>query len=135
MNCVAVDCITPKFGLTTPPKTICVDISENESSSDGNITDNQVAEILNKVKILSQIVDGLKQQGINRAVFYERYLPFVNSATSLFFHQENGKNHDNFESHSNRLAAVVNTWGFEIISSEGDGNCFFTVHALHCYKH
>ena len=87
----------------TPPKTICADISENESSSDDDITDNQVAEILNKVKILSQIVDGVKQQGvkqqgINRAVFNECYLPFMNSGTALFFHQENGKNHDNFES-------------------------------------
>ena len=125
MNCVAVDCIIPKFGLTTPPKTICADISENESSSDDDITDTQVSEILNKVKILSQIVEGIKQRGINRAVFNERYLPFMNSAASLFFHRENGKNQDNFESHSNRLAAVVNAWGFEIISSEGDGNCFF----------
>ena len=62
MNCVVVGCITPKFGLTTPPKTICADISENELSSDDDITDNQVAEVPNKVKILSQIVDGVKHK-------------------------------------------------------------------------
>jgi hypothetical protein len=127
----SISVVTPKFGLTTPPINLCIDLSEDKSGDDdGEITAVLLIEILDKVKTLSQIVEGIKKQGINRAIFNERYLPFMNSATSLFLHRESHNSVDNFESHSNRLAAVVQGWGFEIVRSEGDGNCFFSSAAV-----
>ena len=57
--------------------------------------------------MLSQIAEEIKKQGVNRAIFNERYLPFMNSAMSLFLHKETGIIHDNFEIHVYRLTSVV----------------------------
>lgn len=94
------------------------------------ITDIHFTEILEKVKVQSQMVQEIKKQRINKAVFNERYFPFMNLASSLFFRKDSDINVDDFESHNNRLTSVVHGWGFEIITSEGDGNCFFYSAAL-----
>lgn len=122
---------TPKFGLTTPTINSCAELSENETDDDSEeITDIHFTEILEKVKVQSQMVQEIKKQGINKAVFNERYLPFMNLASSLFFRKDSDINVDDFESHNNRLTSIVHGWGFEIITSEGDGNCFFYSAAL-----
>lgn len=99
--------VTPKFGLTTPPINSCIELSEDESDDENDeVTDSQFTEILDKVKVLSQIVEEIKRQGINRAIFNERYLPFMNSATSLFFRRESDSDNirDDFERHTNMQA-------------------------------
>ena len=49
----------------------------------------------------------------------------MNLAGSLLFRKDSDSNVDDFESHRNRLTSAVHGWGFEIITSQGDGNCFF----------
>ncbi|CAB3984751.1 Hypothetical predicted protein [Paramuricea clavata] len=86
----------PKFGLTTPPRStdLCTELEERESSEEDNdISDSSLIEILENVKVLSQIVREIKEKSVNRAIFNERYIPFMNSATSLFYHKKSRAGH------------------------------------------
>lgn len=118
---------TPEFGLTNPRTNCDVPNLEEMMDDDMNddMTDDQSTELLKKAKHLHDVTQQIKKQGIAKSVFNERYIPFMNSATSLFFHQQFDQSREDFEVHNMRVNAVVQGWGFRIIHTEGDGNCFF----------
>lgn len=114
---------TPKFGLTDPrTRTNFNDQNLEEVMEDINddLTNDQSTDLLNKAKHLHDVIQEMKKQGITKSVFDERYIPFMNSATSLFFHRQFEQNRDGFEVHNARLRAVVQGWGLQVINVEGD---------------
>ena len=55
----------------------------------------------------------------------------MNSAACLFLSNNVNKfgcsdSTDDYERHAGRLDVVVRGWGFAILRTEGDGNCFFS---------
>ena len=120
----------PKFGLTTPPRDSCIELEEMEfnDDEDNEISDSHFIQLLENVKGLTLILNEIREKRLNRAIFDERYVPFMNSATSLFFHKKTSidtEHEYNYDQHVSRLSAVVQGWGFQIQRCEGDGNCFF----------
>ena len=77
---------TPKFGLTDTKQ----DKNFNECDLDDNvddeddITQEQLTELLNKAKELHNVIATIKKQRVTKSIFNERYVPFMNSASSLF---------------------------------------------------
>ena len=124
--------LPPKFGLTTSPRQSDIStamLQETESNEeDDGVSDSHLIELLENVKVLSRIVREIKEKGVNRAVFNERYIPFMKSATSLFLHKKTNtetEGENNYKQHVDRLSAVVQGWGFQLERCDGDGNCFF----------
>ena len=121
--------LPPKFGLTTPPRDSCIELEETELNDEENeISDSHFIQLLENVKSVLLILYEIREKRLNRAIFNERYVPFMNSATSLFFHRKTSietEPGNNYEQHVRRLSAVVQGWGFQIQRCEGDGNCFF----------
>ena len=121
----------PKFGLTTPPCDSYIELEETEfnNDEDSEISDSHFIQLLENVKALTLILNEIREKRLNRAIFDERYVPFMNLATSLFFHKKTSfetEHENNYDQHVRRLSAVVQGWGFQIQMYEGDGNCFFT---------
>ena len=121
---------TPKFGLTNTKSNQDMNINdytleENTEDTEDIFTHDQLIEVLNKAKELYDAVVTINSKGMTTSVFNARYFPFMNSATSLFFHGNFNQNRDGFDAHNARLHAVVQSWGFQMDIVEGDGNCFF----------
>ena len=128
----------PKYGLLTSENHKCSHLEEEveqDEDLEGDIDDNDIVEIIEKVKALTQIIDEVEQKKVNKAIFNERFIPFMNSAASLFQSHTFTKpgcpdSEDEYARHAERLNAVVRGWGFETLRTEGDGNCFFSSVAI-----
>ena len=120
---------TPKFGLTNAKRNTngnCDILEGNADDIDEVLTDEQLTELFHRAKQLYDAVETMKEKGVAKTIFNERYIPFMNSAASLFSHGQFDQNpHGGVDDHRNRLNAVVQSWGFQLVNVEGDGNCFF----------
>ena len=116
----------PGFGLTGERvSTDCTMEEDTCTNEEIELSDEELLEIYKRGLNTKKTVDAVKSQGSSSILFDDKFVPFMGSATSLFFNTDFNAN-DGYDIHQQRMQAVTKSWGFVLVDTEGDGNCFFT---------
>ena len=87
-----------------------------------------LVETLQSALHIYQLSISLRRLSNNSPLLNQRMLPFM-CAVSCLFLPANGEKSEQ-EEHQQRLHQIVKSWGFEMFSTEGDGNCCFSAVAF-----
>ena len=87
-----------------------------------------VVETLQSAIHLYQLTTSLHGLSNHSPLLNQTMLPFMSAVSCLFLPADREK----FEQkeHQQRLRSLVESWGFEMVSTEGDGNCCFSAVAF-----
>ncbi len=95
------------------------------TQSDPSLNTNSCAKILHHALAIFKMMLLVKSKWSSKLINLLK-MPFLFQNAKDFMHLDASNNEESFENEQTRLHDVANSFGFDIVQMNGDGNCFFT---------
>ena len=94
------------------------------------ISMENILQIVENATYLSKVAVWMQKQSSQSPAFNYKFLPFMSSVASIFFHHNPKPEVDEHARSEKRLENVLTAWGMKGHCIEGDGNCCFSTVAF-----
>jgi hypothetical protein len=116
----ASDALTDALGLED-----VINFNAPGTQSDPSLNTNSCAKILHHALAIFKMMLLVKSKWSSKLINLLK-MPFLCQNAKDFMHLDASNNEESFENEQTRLCDVANSFGFDIVQTNGDGNCFFT---------
>ena len=116
----ASDALTDALGLED-----VINFNAPGTQSDPSLNTNSCAKILHHALAIFKMMLLVKNKWSSKLINLLK-MPFLCQNAKDFMHLDASNNEELFENEQTRLCDVANSFGFDIVQTNGDGNCFFT---------